>query len=438
MPDGAVVVDPVSAYRWTCVYTPERLDQIKARRSLAEVTQLCDIMLEDDRLRAVAFLRAQALVGEDLEFVEGSGRRRKKALRAAEGEADLWDMLPEAEWLQMHVWGLLMNFGTGRKRWWERKGRSDKYVPRSRNGRIVPQLEFWHPRNFRLDAAGSQWIARVEVPGSNLPVDRDIDFSSGEFVCFCPWGGSGDISRGLWLPAAKLWLLKQYVIRDSATLSGRLSTPIKVIEYQLVQQGSYVGVEGGADDKRKELVQEILAMGKRGVISLPPGFTMKLLGVPATSWQMLKEQLAYCDTAFGILWTGNNLVAETKGGSLAAAKEGNETFLTIKRFDAQAESTFVHNDVLTDWALVNFGDAEAAPWPSRDVEPEEDKKSAAETMSTVMQAVKTGEAIGWLFDKEAVGERFELDLVEGQPNTLAPIPSTNTPPVDSEDPNAQA
>ena len=427
VPDGAIVIDPSAALRWTVAYTPERLDQIKARRNLAELTQLADDMLQDDRLRSVAFMRAQALTGAEIEFVEGSGRRKKRALRAADAEADLWDMLPEAEWLQVLVWGVLANFGTCRKRWWE-QDRAGRYVPRRRNGRIVPSVEFWHPRSFRQEAMTRQWIAKVETPDSFVPVDRYMSFDDGEFLAFCPWGGRPveACDRGLLFPAAKLWLLKQYVIRDGASLSGRMSTPIKVIEYLLAQQGYQVGAEGGSDEKRKQLVDEIFAMQKRGVVSLPPGFTMKLLSVPPTSWQMLKEQWKACDDAFAILWSGNNLTTNIQGGSLAASDNAQVMFGFVRRFDAANESTFVHERVLGDWAEVNFAARDAAPWPSRNVEPPEDAKAAAQTTYVVMEAVALGESKGWLFDKAAVGERYNLDLIPDQPNT-EPVKKPETP-----------
>lgn len=438
MPDGSIVLDPAAAWRWCVTYTPERLDEIRARRSYSEIVQLFDDMLTDDRLRAVAFMRAQALMGAEIEFVEGQGRRKGRALKAADAESDLWEMLPEAEWLQMHVWGLGINFGTGRKRWWERApGVSQRFIPRRRNGRIVPLLEFWHPRNFRLDPTAQQWIARVNEPGSIAPLDRHMSFGDGEFVAFCPWGGAAALDRGLWLPASRLWLLKQHVIRSSASLGQRMSTPIKVIEYGLVQQGIPVLAEGGSDSKRKQLVADIFAMQRQGVVSLPPGFTMKLLSVPATSWQMLKEQWDAINSAFAILWLGNNLTVEIKGGSLAAANAGADMLTFLRKFDANAESTFVHNDVLADWAEINFADRSAAPWPCRDVDPPEDLKSAAATTYQVMQAVALGESKGWLFDKEALDERYNLGLVDGQPNTEPPakptpgdpaLPPANAPP----------
>ena len=434
MPSGSIVFDPLAAWRWTVAYTPERLDQIKARRSLPEVIQLCDDMLQDDRLRSVAFMRAQALTGADLEFVEGQGRRKKRALRAADAESDLWDMLPEAEWLQMQVWGILANFGTGRKRWWER-ARGGNFVPRRRNGRIVPLVEFWHPRAFRLDPANQQWIAKVETPGSTVAIDRPMAWDDGEFIAFCPWGGApgADLSKGLCFPAAKLWLLKQHVIRSGASLGQRMSTPIKVIEYLLASQGFNIADMGGADEKRKQLVDEIFEMQRKGVVSLPPGFTMKLLSVPATSWQMLKEQWTACDDAFAILWSGNNLTTSIKGGSLAASDNAQAMFTFVRKFDANCESTFVRNDVLVDWAEVNFGDRNAAPWPSRNVEPPDDLKARAAMMQSVMQAVTTGEKAGWLFDKAATAETFELPLIEGQPNTE---PSKPAVPPAQEVPNA--
>ena len=443
LPDGAVVFDPVAAWRWTTVYTPERLDEIKARRSLAEVVQLCDDMLTDDRIHSVAYMRAQALVGAEIEFLEGQGRRKRAALKAADAESDLWEMLPEAEWIQAQVWGTLCNFGTGRKRWWERAPGppgAQRFIPRRRNGRIVPLFEFWHPRNFRLDPAQQQWIARTNPPGSIAPVDRPMSFGDGEFVAFAPWGGAASIDRGLWLPAAKLWLLKQHVIRSGASLGQRMSTPIKVVEFGIGQQGINAADIGGADEKRRALVAEVFAMQRAGVVSLPPGFTMKLLSVPATSQQMLREQWTACDDAFAILWSGNNLTTSIKGGSLAASDNAQAMFGFVRRFDASAESTFVHDELLCDWAAINYGSSEAAPWPCRNVDPPEDLKANALTMFTVAQAVEKFEKAGWFVDKQATDEAYNLNLVSGQPNTekapVPPAPALPSAPPQAQVPNA--
>ena len=425
IPDGAIVYDPASAIRWVEEYTPRRLAQIQARRDWRSVIQLCDAMLTDDRLRTVVFMRAQALQGADLEFVAGEGRRKNRALRAAEAESDYWDMIPETEFGQLYVWGLLANAGTGRLRWWEQR-RDGRYVPRVRNGRLVPQLEFWHPANYRLDLTARQWIAQVETPGSTMPVDRNVDFEGGEHVMLCPWGGAGDVSRGLWSPAAKMWLLKQHVIASWATLGQRLGEPIKVVEWVLGQQGVDTRVEAGADAKRKQLVEELFTLQKRGVVSLPPGFTMKLLAVPATSAQMFKDQLAACDTALAILFLGQNLTTEIKGGSLAAAQIANLILGHLRRFDAAAESSFVRESILSLWSEKNFGAAEAAPWPMRQVNPPEDRAVAAKTLLDLAKAVETFEKNGWLVSKKTTDERFEIGLVEGQPDTVAKAPTTPT------------
>ena len=435
LPDGAIVFDPASAWRWTTVYTPERLDEIKARRSLAEVVQLCDDMLTDDRIHSVAYMRAQALVGAEIEFLKGQGRRSGQAMRAANAESDLAEMLPEPEEIQMLVWGELLNFGPIRKRWWERApGTGQRFIPRRRNGRIVPQVEFWHPRNFRLDPGRQQWIARTNPPGSIAPVDREMSFGDGEFSAFCPRGGACDIAWGLWLPAAKLWLLKQHVIRSGASLGQRMSTPIKVVEFGIGQQGINAADIGGADEKRRSLVAEVFAMQRAGVVSLPPGFTMKLLSVPATSWQMLKEQWTACDDAFAILWSGNNLTTSIKGGSLAASDNAQVMFGFVRESDAAAEATFVHDELLCPWSEINFGSSEVAPWAVRNVAPPEDLKARALTMFTVAQAVEKFEKNGWFIDKDLTDETFNLNLVKGQPNTekpptapTAPVPAPNMP-----------
>lgn len=436
IPDGAIVFDPILAWRWTCEYTPASLKQLRATCNFREVINLCDAMLTDDRLNTVLRTRAQGLVGSPLDFQEGRGRRKARALRAVEAEADYWEIIVEEEYLQMHVWGLLANFGPGRLKWWERN-RAGKFVPRVRSGRNVPELEFWSPLNIRYDIPRKQWISRTESVDSHIAVDRDIDFTSGEHILFAPFGGAGDVSRGLWRSLCYLWLLKQQCIASWANLGNTSGHPPKVVEFALGQQGVNVKEIAGGDEKRKQIVNEIFAMGKRGVISLPPGFTMKLLALPATNAQMFKDQLSAVDTAMAIAVLGQNLTTEIKGGSLAAAQIANTIRADIREFDAGAESRFLRSDVLSWWALLNFGDAEAAPWPVRDTEPPEDLTSAATMLNTLSMAIERFEKNGWFWDKAKAQERFRMPLMKDLPNTEKK-PATTAPaaPASKETANA--
>lgn len=201
-----------------------------------------------------------------------------------------------------------------------------------------------------------------------------------------------------------------------------MSTPPRVIEQELVQQGIPIGAEGGADKKREQLVNEVFAMQRKGVVALPAGATMKLLAMPATSVQMLKDQWEACNDAFAILWSGNNLTTSIKGGSLAASDNAQTMFGFVRRFDAAGESTFVHDDVLGDWAEINFGARDSAPWPERDVEPPEDLARKSQTWFALSQAVEKLEKNGWLLDKTDTAEVFSLPLIKGQPNTEKPAP----------------
>jgi len=311
-------------------------------------------------------------------------------------------------------------------------------VPRVRGGRIVPELEFWHPRGLRYETPRKQWIARVETPDSHIAVDRDIDFSSGEHVLLAPFGGAGDVSRGLWIALAYLWLLKQHAIRDWANLGAQLGYPVKVAEFAFGQQGTQAKEVAGADKKREELVKEIFALGRKGVIALPPGFTMKLLSVPATSAGMFKDQIEAVNTAIAILVLGQNLTTEIKGGSLAAAQIANTIRADIRRFDAGAESRFLRENVLSWWARLNFGAEEAAPWPVRNTEPPEDLTSAATTLNVLSQAVERLERNGWLLSKQDTGERFRIPLVKGQKDTQPKAAATNENTDEQEQSNAAA
>lgn len=166
----------------------------------------------------------------------------------------------------------------------------------------------------------------------------------------------------------------------------------------------------GTQPERDALVQKIFALGKRGILSLPPGFTMRLMSAPATSQEMFEAQINMVNTAYAVTVNGQNLTAEVKGGSLAAAKVGDEVRSDKRRFDASVEASTAREQTLTTWAAINFGDPEAAPWPVRDTEPAEDLAAKARAWDGVANAVVKFESKGWALDRTSVRETFGIPI----------------------------
>lgn len=84
------------------------------------------------------------------------------------------------------------------------------------------------------------------------------------------------------------------------------------------------------------------------------------------------------------------------------------------------------------WAEVNLGNAAAAPWPSREIDPPEDKAAKANTLKTTAEALQTLAQAPPEVDRRKIMEEAGIPLLSGvqtPPQTPQPTPSpAQTPP----------
>jgi hypothetical protein len=94
----------------------------------------------------------------------------------------------------------------------------------------------------------------------------------------------------------------------------------------------------------------------------------------------------------------------------------------VIEFDAEARTTFLHDQAIDRWAEVNFGSEDLAPWPRWKTEPPEDTEKKAKTLNTLGDAIPKL-AAQLPVDREKLAEDFGVPLVEG-----APIPGKDGEP----------
>lgn len=377
---GTAAVEQGPTQTWR-EWTPDllRLAEISADRGdLSLAADLCDALVADAVIASKLGERVRSLVGAPITFVEGQGRSKKAAKKAAEAGEDFWRLLPDAEYTQLCGWGFLLGVGLGQMRDWAPSG--------EHGGRVVPAaLDVWHMRDVRFLWDRRAWVAR-----DALGREVEVRSGDGQWFLFTPFGRSRPWVHGLWRQVARVWLLKNLAI--SEWQRANQANAAKVVTANTPSAESDA-LDDYTDAVRRRLVSELRAMGRNAVVALPPGLDLKLLEIGADTWESFNAQCALCDQLVAVAFVGSSLATSGDKASFASSQTGQEVKRDIRAGDANVEQTLVHDDVMRPWAHLNFGDAAAAPWPQRQVDP-------APTLAELnAQLLGFGQAIEALRDK---------------------------------------
>lgn len=374
--------------------------------------ELCDNMLADDRINTVYETRIGGLLGLPIEFeASGDGRRKNKAVRALEAGEDWWEAFPEAELWPLLVWGRHFGISFG------------QLHPTEHEGRFVPRLEFWHPRNTRYDWGKRQWFARTDAGTTEVLITP----GDGQWIAYAPYGNYRPWASGLWRGLARWWLLKSFAQDDSGRRSEKsgltvVETTPQALELQPPE----------ARQIRKEIAQDMAAAARDAVIVLPAGFSASLLESKDSIQQNQGVIIDMANTAIAIAVLGQNLTTEVKGGSYAAAAVHSKVEIQRIRADGETASTMLHDQALEWWAEFNFGSKSLAPWPIWRTDPPTDQVARATVLSTLATALSALKTAGYKIDVEQIETDFDVKLEElpepEPPATPAPAGDPNAPP----------
>jgi phage gp29-like protein len=360
---------------------------------------LCETMFGDDRIKAVLDTRTDTLLGLNLKF-EGRSRRAVAALDAKE---DWWSIFPEAELKLFHAWALLLGVAVARIVW-------------SKGDRDIPRLHVKNPRNLKWNDDKHEW--------SFLSRDGEIPVTAGDglWVVYTPFGSNRPWVHGAYRALSRWSLLKQYAISDWGSYSERHG------------QGVYVatGVKGSAADRSK-VVSQLRGLGRRGAMATPEGSDIKLLEASAKTWDTFSAQIAAADNGYAVTVLGQNLTTQAGlTGNQGAASIHQGVALGRTKADVQTLSTCLHDQVLTHWAEMNFGDRSKAPYPVWDTSVAADRKDDAAVLQMVSQALAGLVSSGAPVDTRALLERFGVPMtapetvVEPTPAAAPAAPTTET------------
>lgn len=368
--------------------------------------ELCDNMLADDRINTVYETRIGGLLGLQLDFeASGDGRRKNKAVRALEADEDWWAAFPESELWPLLVWGRHFGISFG------------QLHPTEHAGRIVPRLEFWHPRNTRFDWGMRTWMARVDGGANEVPIIP----GDGQWIIYAPYGAYRPWASGLWRGLSRWWLLKSFAQDDSGRRSEKSGTV--VVEADIDSNDPV-----HARQIRKDIAQDIQAAARDAVIVLQAGFKASLLDSKDTIAANQGAIVDMANSAIAIAVLGQNLTTEVKGGSYAAAAVHSKVEIQRIRSDGETASTMLHDQALEWWAEFNFGSKSLAPWPIWRTDPPTDQVAGATVLSALATALVALKNVGYTIDPEQIEDDFGVKLVELPPEELPPAPIQPTDP----------
>ncbi len=357
--------------------------------NLRAAANLCDWLLADERLGGVVDARVQGLLGLRPRFEKAGDRRRStRAANALELGEDWWTGYPESQACQILSWGIVLGLGPAQHSWTLRK---------DHGGRVLPMPKFWHPQSMRWDWGLRKWFTRT---GDSI---QEIEFTpgNGQWMLHTPYGDNRPWSMGRWRGLARWALLKEYAMQDWARHSEKGSVLV----------ATHDKASGSGKENRRQLAEEIYALGRDGVVVMPTGFDLKLVEATADTEAIYLAQINAADKAYAVSIRGGNLTTDVgDAGSKAAAEVQERTGDFVKlRWDAETWSTTVHDQSLTKWAEYNFGDPNLAPWPEYPVAPQRNLNNWALTISSAVKAATEIEAQGYELDRAAFLEEFELE-----------------------------
>jgi phage gp29-like protein len=393
-------------------WTPNRVQkafQDCAQGQLKSVADLCDAVQTDGRIRGVLQTRTNALIGTPLSFDAVAPRRQKRnpsaytknaVTQALEEGGEWWTIVPEPTFVQIMLWGLLLNFAVAEIVW-----RYD-----TPTDLWIPTLHVKHPRHIRYDISLRKFFLMIGSPTSGGMTTEEIEIvpGDGRWFVYSPFGGAYPWMNGLIWPLAYIWLAKQYAEYDW----GRRN--------EARGRAALIGTtpQGALDSDRAQFAKDIAALRTRLGMAIPHGYTVQAVEFGQADHETFALKVANADAAVAILLLGQNLTTEVKsGGSYAAGKSAERVRQDFLEWDAEVASTGFRSGVLVHYARIRFDDEALAPYPSWNTTPPEVVGAWANVVARAAEAL----------DK-LIGRGLDVDVAEFCKRAGIPLKSATVSP----------
>lgn len=370
---------------------------------------LCDVMSRDDRCAAVERTRVQGLLGQDLDFESrGETGKRKKDKVAKDAKENWQQMMSPAQAYQWVRWGLWMGIGIGQ----------NIVDTTSVPGKWIPRVRVWHPRYCWWDWTTRTYRLQTQEGQVELLPDDP------EWCLFLPYGYERGWMGGIVRNLAGAWNFRQWTLRDWGRWSEVHGMPLKLA----------VVPEGGDGEDKERFHRQVSNLGTESTIRVTDGgdgrkFDMQFREPLGRAFDSFDKQLASANANIAICVLGHNLTTEVQGGSLAAARVGDQVRTDIREWDAEVVQLAMREGILKRWAKWNYGDPELAPFPAYNTEPAKDMKNAADTMTSVAMGVDALRKSGCNPDVEEILTSFAIPTLGPLDNEeLVELKATLAPP----------
>lgn len=341
---------------------------------LRAAAQIVEKLLADDTVRGSLDARTSALTGAD-PIISGTAE--------AEFREDFARILPDAEFRQIHQWGLLLGACPTQNIY---------RAPATPSDRWVPEVQFWPPHDMTWSWDTSRWSLKI------LDKDQQVDFGDLHWGMFAPYGTYRPWMSGLWRTLVWWVLLKQYALHDWGMHSENAASLV-----------ASTANEGMVFEARQALAKEIYDRGKNGVIVLPPGCTLSLLEATANTRDIYAAQIDAANTAIAVAVRGGNLTTNVSSGSHAAAAVQARVETGIIRADEKAIAGWLHASVVKAWLRFNQKPG-ATVTVSRRIGNDSDRMARAATLTQWATALTMLDGLGLELPLEQINDELGIAL----------------------------
>lgn len=358
---------------------------------LYRLGDLCEQIIADDRIGELLESLASDVLGCELSFEKTPNGTAGDAEKSDELESD-WPLgYDDDELTSLIIWTLVVGVGFAKhERWIDHEGR------------VVPQLKWWHPRNFVYKTpigAKNTWEKQWHVKDHNGQT-TPIASGDGTWIILTRRGEYRPWANGLWRGLGAWWLLKQYAIQDAGIHSEKAS--------KLVATTS----DTTTFETRKSLSNYVYEASKDACIALPPGTDLKLIELTADIDAIYGAQIRLANEAAAIAILGQNLSSNVEGGSRAAAEVHERKENRKVRYVGKMLAKGLREQSVCWWAEYNFGDRDLAPYLHWHTEPDEDYQAKANALYTLGQGLVQLKAAGYKLSVEQLEEDYGVELEE--------------------------
>jgi phage gp29-like protein len=306
---------------------------------------------------------------------------------------------------ELHRWGVMMGVGYAQILW----DTSGAYA--------IPHALPWHPRYSYW-----HWLLRCYV-AITLDAQEPIIGGNGAWILHAPSApcdGYRAWMRGAVGAISPWWLGRNYGLRDWMRWSEKHGLPILKLKAPSV-----------GDANQQAIVRFSLAtLGSEAVLQMPQNpspmlsYDVELLEAKDTAHEGFRSLIESCGMEETLALNGQTLTTSMPmegGSSYAAARVHAGVLQGIVEADAIGIDRTEHRGLARPFAAVNFGLADLAPIPRRDVAPFEDAKTKAQSAQALAMMLVQLRTAGFTPSARDARKMFRRTIPGFDPGRLSAV-----------------